>query len=48
MTVEPLQDSPGVIVGITGASQDVTETKDREQTDAANGTLPSKNRGDNS
>jgi hypothetical protein len=44
-----LQDSPGVIVGITGASQDVTETKDRKRTDAAaNGTLPPKNRGDNS
>ncbi|WP_319576117.1 PAS domain S-box protein [uncultured Desulfobacter sp.] len=48
LTVEPLQNSAGVIVGITGASQDVTETKGRERTDAAaNGTLPSKNRGDN-
>ncbi|WP_286820157.1 chemotaxis protein CheB [Desulfobacter sp. UBA2225] len=47
MTVEPLQDSAGVIVGITGASQDVTETKDRERTDAAaNVTLPSKKSGD--
>ena len=48
LTVEPLQDSAGVIVGITGASQDLTETKDRERTDgAANVTLPSKNSGDN-
>ncbi|WP_218576530.1 chemotaxis protein CheB [Desulfobacter latus] len=49
LTVEPLQNSAGVIVGITGASQDVTETRGRERTDAAaNGTLPSKNSGDNS
>jgi PAS domain S-box-containing protein len=47
LTVEPLQDSAGVIVGITGASQDLTETNGRERTDAAaNVTLPSKNNGD--
>lgn len=52
LTIEPLHDNAGAVVGITCASLDVTgqliRQQGRERTDSgANGTLPSKEDGDN-
>ncbi len=48
LTVEPLHDNAGAVVGITCASLDITGQQDRERTDAGtNGTLQSENEGEN-
>ena len=48
LTIEPLRDSAGAIVGITCVAMDVANTKGLDREDAgAKGTLPSDNNGDN-
>ncbi len=48
LTIEPLRDSAGAVVGITCASMDVIGQQSRERKDAgANGTLPPGKDGDN-
>jgi hypothetical protein len=48
LTIEPLRDAAGTIVGITCASLDIAGQPGREPTDAeTNGTPPSEKKGDN-
>ncbi len=48
LTIEPLHDNAGAVVGITCASLDIPGQQGRERTDAGtNGTLPSENEGEN-
>ncbi|MDZ7831430.1 MAG: chemotaxis protein CheB [Desulfobacterales bacterium] len=48
LTVEPLHDAAGAVVGITCAQLDVSGQQGGERTDSGtNGTLPSSNEGDN-